>query len=259
MPKIHLEKWQFWLLSLALVLLVGVALKANTVMQQITRSGEQIPPNSEQTSSHSTSLSQDNPPQSQTEAIYQTVNPAVVTIYTDQVIGSGSIVRSDGLILTNRHVVQTSPEVKVKTATEQMWVGKVIDLDLRYDLALVQLQPAAHNLPIVTLADTVTLKPGDPVFAIGSPAGKSGVLTTGTFTQITQHGSLQLSAGLLKDGNSGGPLLNQQGEMIGINKGVLPDQSGLATSVAAAKALIQRHDVIYQRQTPTIPSPLKPK
>lgn len=254
MPKICLEKLQFWFLSTVLVLLVGASLKVSTAMQKIPQSGDLIPSKATQIPQHLTPTAQADRPLPMTTAIYQKANPAVVTIYTTQTVGSGSIVRSDGLILTNRHVVQTTPEVTVKTADGKSYIGKVIDLDLRYDLALVQLQEPSLHLPTVTLAATVTLKPGDPVLAIGSPAGQSGVLTIGTFTQVTEHGSLQLSAGLLSAGNSGGPLFNQHGEVIGINKGILTDQSGLATRVEAAKALIQRHDVIYKRQSPTVPS-----
>lgn len=253
MPKSRLGKWQFWLLSTGLILLLGATLKVFTMVQPSTRSNElattKLAPEPRPALAAGTARQP-----LTTDEIYQRVNPAVVTIYTAQGVGSGSIVRSDGLVLTNRHVVQNAPEVKIKTASGENFVGKVIDLDLRYDLALVQLRGQSLHLPIVTFASTSQLTLGDPVFAIGSPAGKSGVFTTGTFTQLTQHGSLQTSAGLLSEGNSGGPLLNRHGEVIGINKGVLTDRSGLATRIEAAKALIQRHDVIYKRQNSTIQS-----
>ncbi|MBL1174366.1 S1C family serine protease [Pantanalinema sp. GBBB05] len=252
MPKIRLGKWQFWLLSIGLILLLGATLKVFTMGQPSTRSSElattKLAPEPQ-----ALAAGTDRQPLT-TDEIYQRVNPAVVTIYTAQGVGAGSIVRSDGLVLTNRHVVQNAPEVKIKTANGESFVGKVIDLDLRYDLALLQLRGPSRHLPTVTFASTSQLKLGDLVFAIGSPAGKSGVFTTGTFTRLTQHGSLQTSAGLLSEGNSGGPLLNRHGEVIGINKGVLTDRSGLATSIEAAKALIQRHDVIYKRQNSTIQS-----
>lgn len=253
LPNSRLGKGQFWLFSIGLVLIVGAILKAYTTMQLLARSQDLATTTRDQ-EQHQVVANIDRQV-TITDAIYQKVNPAVVTIYTTQGVGSGSIVRSGGLILTNRHVVQTAPEVKVKIASGETFVGKVIDLDLRYDLALVQLSSGySLHLPTVILAANSKLKLGEPVFAIGSPAGKSGVLTTGTFTQITPHGSLQTSVGLLSEGNSGGPLLNRQGEVVGINKGVLSDRSGLATSIEAAKTLIQRHDVIYKRQNSTIPS-----
>lgn len=189
------------------------------------------------------------PPHSQPEAtqqdataqtVYRRVNPAVVTLYSGGEIGSGSIVRPEGLILTNKHVVQNGIEVDVKTANGKTYAGQVIAIDLRHDLALVQLA-TRDRFPTVPLARSVNLQPGQTVYAIGSPAGRAGTFTTGRFQKITEHGSLQTSKGLLQPGNSGGPLLNSSGEMIGINKGLLEDNSGLASSVEAAKALIDRY------------------
>jgi S1-C subfamily serine protease len=92
----------------------------------------------------------------------------------------------------------------------------------------------------------VKVQQGDRVYAIGSPGGNAGTLTRGTFTRITSEGSLQTSVGLLNPGNSGGPLLNQQGVVIGVNKGLLPDKSGLATPIAAAKNLLRRYESVNQ-------------
>jgi len=102
-------------------------------------------------------------------------------------------------------------------------------------------------LPTVTLANTLQLRPGDRVYAIGNPGGKAGTMTTGSFLRTTEQGSLQLSSGLLSPGNSGGPLLNVDGEVVGINKGVLQDNTGLATSVVAIKELLSRYDAMRDR------------
>lgn len=173
------------------------------------------------------------------DAVYQSVNPAVVTIYSGPEIGSGSILTPEGLVITNKHVIWNSPQVKVKTSTGKTYQGWVTGVDMQYDLALVQLD-TKDKLPTVPIESNRTLKPGQRVFAIGSPAGKAGTFTKGTFTKITQHGSLQTSTGLLQPGNSGGPLLNTDGKMIGINKGLLKDGSGLATSVVPAQMFIER-------------------
>lgn len=159
-------------------------------------------------------------------------------------MGSGMILRSQGLLLTNKHLTGNVAVVQVKTATGATYDGTVVDFDLRYDLALIQLKGNHSRLPAVTLANSMAVKPGDRVYAIGSPGGKAGTMTTGTFTRTTEHGSLQTSAGLLSPGNSGGPLLNAQGQVIGVNKGLLNDKTGLATPVSAAKALINRYDQI---------------
>ncbi|WP_421655844.1 S1C family serine protease [Leptothermofonsia sp. ETS-13] len=171
--------------------------------------------------------------------IFQTVNPAVVTIYCGAEIGSGSIITSEGLVITNKHVVWSSPVMTVKTAGGKTYKGWVTSVDMQYDLALVQLE-TKDRLPTVRLASKMNLKPGQKVYAIGSPGGQAGTFTKGTFTRITKHGSLQTSTGLLQPGNSGGPLLNSQGEMVGVNKGLLKDGSGLATSVIPMRMFIER-------------------
>ncbi len=171
--------------------------------------------------------------------IFRQVNPAVVTIYCGREIGSGSIVTPKGLILTNKHVVWSSNQISVKMADGKTYTAWLKAIDPRYDLALIQIEPTVA-LPTVPMVDGVKTKPGETVYAIGSPKGKAGTFTTGTFTKTNQHGSLQTSKGLLQPGNSGGPLLNTQGKMIGVNKGLLPDGSGLATSVSAVKTFLER-------------------
>jgi S1-C subfamily serine protease len=172
--------------------------------------------------------------------IFQRLNPAVVTVYCGSEIGSGSIVTPSGLVLTTKHVVWETPEIKVKTADGKTYQGWLKAIDPQYDLALVQLD-TKDTFPTVPLAKTLGLKAGETVHAIGSPAGKAGTLTTGTYTGTNQYGSLKTSNKLLEPGNSGGPLLNNQGEMVGVNKGLLPDGSGLATSVTIAQKLIDRN------------------
>jgi len=178
--------------------------------------------------------------------VHRQVAPAVVTVYGANGLGAGMILRSQGLVLTNKHIVDNFATVKIKVADGTMFDGSVVDFDLRYDLALIQIKQPNLNLPTVTLANTVNLKTGDRVYAIGSPGGQAGTLTTGTFTRITEHGSLQTSTGLLNPGNSGGPLLNEVGNVVGVNKGLLTDKSGLATPVTAAKTLLQRYETIHQ-------------
>jgi serine protease Do len=174
-----------------------------------------------------------------TAEILQVVNPAVVTVQSGTTQGSGVIVRSTGLVVTSKHLIEQNGDVQVQTASGQTYLGYVVDADLQSDLALVQLVNA-DRLPTIRLATRIDLKPGDRVYAIGSPAGRSGTLTAGRFQGVTSHGSLQMSPGLLREGNSGGPLLNQFGELVGVNKGVLTDQSGVATSVTAVEALLAR-------------------
>ncbi|HEY9617139.1 MAG TPA: trypsin-like peptidase domain-containing protein [Microcoleaceae cyanobacterium] len=180
--------------------------------------------------------------------IYAQVNPAVVTIYVGREIGSGSIVSADGLVITNTHVVRRAVRrneaVTVKLATGDEYSGQVIATDRSNDLALIRV--VANSLPQVRLANTEQLQIGQTVYAIGSPFGRAGVMTTGQLLTITSKGDLQSSVPL-KPGNSGGPLLNTQGEMIGVNKGIRPAGDGsdqmtsLATSVVVAKGFIDQN------------------
>jgi S1-C subfamily serine protease len=179
------------------------------------------------------------------DQVYAQVSPAVVTVYGANGLGAGMILRSQGLVLTNKHIVDNFATVKIKMANMALYEGTVVDFDLRYDLALIQIKAPNLNLPTVTLSPTQNLKAGDRVYAIGSPGGQAGTLTQGTFTRLTEHGSLQTSTGLLSPGNSGGPLLNEQGIVVGVNKGLLTDKSGLATPVTAAKTLLQRYETIH--------------
>ncbi|MDX2241419.1 MAG: trypsin-like peptidase domain-containing protein [Leptolyngbyaceae cyanobacterium bins.302] len=239
-----LQRW--WLLVLP-ACLVGVALGMYPILQNSVKSiaRENHQSSFSETFSSNRKMSQtvvEKP--SEADGVYQKVKPAVVTVYGADGLGSGMVLRSQGLILTNKHIVQNSANINIKTADGKTFEGTVVDFDLRYDLALVQLKASTLNLPTVALADAVHLKAGDQVYAIGSPGGKEGTLTTGTFRQMTQHGSLQTSPGLLNPGNSGGPLVSRRGAVIGVNKGLLPDNSGLATPISAVKTLLTRYETV---------------
>lgn len=186
---------------------------------------------------------------SMSHRVYQQVGPAVVTIYAGREIGSGSILTPDGLVITNNHVIRPAQgqndAIRVRTITGQEFAGQLVATDRAFDLALVQLQ-GVTALPTVPLANPQTIQVGLPVWAIGSPFGQSGVMTQGTLRRVAQNGDL-ISDVQLKPGNSGGPLLNSQGEMIGINKGIRPSRTGsrrvtsFSTSIAMARSFISQH------------------
>lgn len=180
-------------------------------------------------------------------AIYQKVSPTVVTIKTGRSEGSGTIVSPEGLILTNQHVIlgSRSGRVSVTTATGKNYAGEAIASDARNDLALVRLI-TKDRFPTVALADEDGIQVGQRVYAIGSPFGLSGTFTTGILSRIAKNGDLQTDAAL-NPGNSGGPLLNSRGELIGVNKAILsPDRRGnigigFATSVLTARDFIAQN------------------
>jgi serine protease Do len=179
-------------------------------------------------------------------SVYRTASPAVVTISTNSGSGSGSIVSPEGLVLTNNHVIRSARDgvVSVRTTTGERYTGQVIATDVKNDLALIRLN-TSDRLPTIRLSGVETIQVGQRVFAIGSPFGLSGTLTTGILSRIGRNGDLQTDA-TLNPGNSGGPLLNSRGELIGVNKAILSNGGGnvgigFATSAVVAKDFIQQN------------------
>ena len=186
-----------------------------------------------------------NPQEQVSINVYRQANPAVVTIKAGGDSASGTIVDSAGLIITNEHVVRQARggRVSVTTANGRNYSGQVIATDPNHDLALVKLN-AQGNFPTIPLADADGIQVGQHVYAIGNPFGFSGTLTTGILSRIAPNGDLQTDAAI-NPGNSGGPLLNSQGELIGVNKGIYSPGGrgnigiGFATSALEARRLIR--------------------
>jgi len=184
--------------------------------------------------------------------VYRKANPAVVTIRTGSGNGSGSIIAPNGLVITNEHVIRSARNgrVSVITADGKTYDGTVLTTDRRNDLALVRIN-SRERFPSLSFADRNSILVGQNVFAIGSPFGLSGTLTTGILSRVAPNGDLQTDA-RLNPGNSGGPLLNTRGEIIGVNKAIIsPDGRsntgiGIATSAVAAREFLTRSASIIQ-------------
>ena len=135
-------------------------------------------------------------------------------------VGSGFIVSADGYVLTNAHVVADASEVTVKLTDRREFIAKVIGVDKRSDVALIKI--AATGLPTVRFGDSERLRPGQWVIAIGSPFGFENSVTAGVVSATarpldeTYVPFIQTDAAV-NPGNSGGPLFNVDGEVIGIN------------------------------------------
>ena len=147
-------------------------------------------------------------------------------------MGSGFIISPDGYILTNHHVVDGADEVTVKLSDRRELAAKVIGSDQQYDVALLKVD--AKNLPSIRLGDSDTLKPGQWVVAIGSPFGLDHSVTAGIVSAV---GRSNPAAGqqyvpfiqtdvAINQGNSGGPLLNTSGEVVGINSQIFSASGG---------------------------------
>jgi len=144
-------------------------------------------------------------------------------------IGSGFIISADGYVLTNAHVVADASEVTVKLTDRREFAAKVIGVDKRSDVALIKI--AATGLPTVHFGDSKRLRPGQWVVAIGSPFGFENSVTAGVVSATarpldeTYVPFIQTDAAV-NPGNSGGPLFNVDGEVIGINAQIFSRTGG---------------------------------
>ena len=137
-------------------------------------------------------------------------------------LGSGFVISKDGFILTNEHVVEGADEITVKLTDKREFKAKVIGTDKRTDIALIKIEPTGA-LPAVKFGDPSKLKVGEWVIAIGSPFGFENTVTAGI---VSGKGRIMQDANLvpfiqtdvaINVGNSGGPLFNMSGEVVGIN------------------------------------------
>ncbi|MCK9538283.1 DegQ family serine endoprotease [Dokdonella sp.] len=147
-------------------------------------------------------------------------------------MGSGFIISADGYVLTNNHVVDGSDHVTVRLSDRRVLDAKVIGTDSQYDIALLKLD--ANNLPVVSIGDSKALKPGQWVVAIGSPFGFDHSVTAGIVSAVGRSfgGADQQYVPFIQTdvpinrGNSGGPLFNLDGQVVGINSQIFSNTGG---------------------------------
>lgn len=187
--------------------------------------------------------------------IYKQAAPAVANIVTRTVeydfffnavptegAGSGFLIDANGHILTNYHVVEGAQTIEVVLGDQSRYKAKFIGADQRNDIALIQIDTRGHKLTPLTLGDSRNLIVGQRVLAIGNPFGFQSTLTTGVVSSLgrtVQTGdstfideAIQTDASINR-GNSGGPLLNSHGEVIGINSAIF-SPSGTAAGIGFA-------------------------
>jgi len=162
-------------------------------------------------------------------------------------LGSGFIIRSDGYVATNNHVVDDATEIQVKLSDGRKFPAKIVGRDPKTDLALLRVN--ATGLPVVPLGNSDTLQVGQPVMAIGNPFGLEGTVTTGIVSakgRVIGDGPyddfIQTDTSI-NPGNSGGPLVDQSGEVVGINTAIFSQSGGsvgigFAIPINAAKAIL---------------------
>ena len=149
------------------------------------------------------------------------------SIQQQQGQGSGFITRSDGLIFTNQHVVEGADEVSVTLPDGRTFKGKVLGGDPLTDVAVVKV--VADKLPVAPLGNSNDLKPGEWAIAIGNPLGLNNTVTAGIISAVDRTNALGSSEqrvpyiqtdAAVNPGNSGGPLINDSGQVIGINTAI---------------------------------------
>ena len=149
--------------------------------------------------------------------------------------GSGSILDVKGHILTNHHVVANAQKLEVTLGDGSKWPAKLIGSDPDNDLAVIKIDAPKEKLKIISMGDSKSLRIGQKVLAIGNPFGLQRTLTTGIISSLgrtirSEVGTLiedviQTDAAI-NPGNSGGPLLNSEGEIVGINSAIISPTGG---------------------------------
>ena len=160
--------------------------------------------------------------------------------------GSGFIIDPQGVILTNAHVVSKADKVTVTLKDGRIFNGTVRGTDEVTDLAVVKIEAKGENLPVAPLGDSSLVRVGDWAIAVGNPVGLDNTVTLGIISTIGRSAAkvgipdkrvefLQTDAAI-NPGNSGGPLLNADGEVIGINTAIRPDAMGIGFAIPINKA-----------------------
>lgn len=176
------------------------------------------------------------------------ITPTVVSVSQQEGSGSGIIVSRDGLVLTNAHVVGASRAVDVGLADGRTLRGQVLGRDPSIDVAVVRV--SASNLPAAPLGDSDKLEVGQSAIAIGNPLGLERTVTSGVVSAVNRNprgipldGLIQTDAAI-SPGNSGGPLVDSQGRVIGINTAILSGAG--ATGLGFAVPINLANDVVRQ-------------
>src|SRR5215467_7633236 len=201
--------------------------------------------------------------------IYRQVSPAVANILTKateydffmepvpvQGAGSGFVIDSKGYILTNYHVVEGAQSIEVVLGDQSRYPAKFVGADQRNDVALVKIEPKGKHLVALMLADSGSLQVGQKVLAIGNPFGFQATRTTGVVSALGRtvqtsqttfiEEAIQTDAAI-NQGNSGGPLINSHGEVIGINSAIYTPSgttAGIGFAIPINTAKIIANDLI---------------
>jgi Do/DeqQ family serine protease len=148
-------------------------------------------------------------------------------------LGSGVLVKADGLIVTNAHVVKGADEIRIVLADRREFDAKLVTTDERYDLALLRIDTAGEKFPFIEMRDSDSIEVGDVVLAIGNPFGLNQTVTSGIISALARSAGgindssffIQTDAAI-NPGNSGGALVSLDGRLIGINTAIYSQTGG---------------------------------
>jgi serine protease Do len=183
---------------------------------------------------------------------YYYTDPSTEGQTVEQGSGSGIIFQDDGYIVTNQHVIDGASEISVILNTGDEFTAKLVGQDTKTDLAVLKIDPGSTQLTAATLGDSSAVQVGELAVAIGNPMGQefSGSVTAGIISAVNRtmtlenrtYNLLQTDAAI-NSGNSGGALINQYGEVIGINSVKLSttgvEGMGFAIAISEAKPIIE--------------------
>jgi Do/DeqQ family serine protease len=168
----------------------------------------------------------------------------------EQSLGSGSIVRADGVILTNHHNIAGAQEIRVVTADRREWPATVLLDDARADLAVLKIDTKGERLPTIAIDDALSPQVGDLVLAIGNPFGVGQTVTNGIVSALARsdvglndYASFIQTDAAINPGNSGGPLVDMNGDLIGVNTAIV-SSSGASAGVGFAIPAVMAKQVV---------------
>jgi serine protease Do len=165
-------------------------------------------------------------------------------------LGSGFIIDTEGYIITNNHVIEGADEIRVKLSDKEEFEATIVGKDKKTDIALIKIAPPP-GLPVVTLGDSDSLKVGEWVMAIGNPFGLDQTVTVGIVSAkwrklgMGPYEDFIQTDAAINQGNSGGPLFNTRGEVVGVNTAIFSTSGGnigigFATPINLAKSVVKQ-------------------
>jgi Do/DeqQ family serine protease len=176
--------------------------------------------------------------------------PGLTRSRLEQSLGSGSIVREDGVILTNHHNIDGATEIRVVTSDRREWPATVLLDDTRADLAVLKIDTKGERLPALAVDAEGSPQVGDLVLAIGDPFGVGQTVTNGIVSAlarsdvgINDYAFFIQTDAAINPGNSGGPLVDMNGDLIGVNTAIL-SSSGASAGVGFAIPAVMAKQVI---------------